>query len=71
MVRRVNRGSGNALGIIGIALTATYWRVILLAILLIILPLWLYLSLAVLALMFFIINEFNKYTGEKNEKTNK
>ena len=65
MVRRVNRGSGNALGIIGVALTATYWKWILLILFLVWLPLWVYLLVAGLGLMWFIINKFDTLFKEE------
>ena len=65
MVRRVNRGSGNALGIIGVALTATYWKWILLFLFLVWLALWAYLLVAGIGLMWFIINKFDTLFKEE------
>ena len=68
MVRRVNRGSGNALGVIAIALTATFWIPIALVLFLVWLPLWAYLSAAAIGLLVFIIKEVNSLPNDSEEK---
>lgn len=68
MVRRVNRGSGNALGIIAAALTATFWVPIAIILFLIWLPLWVWILAAcgcVVGLVIYEVNrELPKWEGE-------